>query len=152
MQLTDNNRSEETMSSTATDYVSAKSISLGQFVTLLVLELDREKIPMPFQKEEKWQRLFYKLKKNRDQPGRPAFLEKLRFDWDGRFPRAQDLSEYLEALHWNGFISVANPTYDRLSVDQDVKDLGDKVRPNLQDQELEQFLSATIQEASALFR
>jgi hypothetical protein len=106
---------------------------------------------MPFQNEEKWHRLFYELKAGRQKPGRPVFFDKLRFDWDGRYPRAQDLSEYLQSLHWNGFISVANPTYDRLSVDPDVKRLGDRARPTLEDKQLEQFLSDTISKASALF-
>jgi hypothetical protein len=140
------------MNGAIADKISAKDISLGEFVTLLVLRLDNERVPMPFQNEEKWHRLFYKLKTEREKQGRPGFFDKLRFDWDGRYPRAQDLSEYLQSLHWNGFISVANPTYDRLSVDQDVKDLGDKARPNVQDEQLEQFLSDTISKASALFR
>src|ERR1043166_2495994 len=116
------------MSSATTDKISAKDISLGEFVTLLVLQLDEKGVPMPFQNEEKWHRLFYELKAGR-----------------------QDLSEYLQSLHWNGFISVANPTYDRLSVDPDVKRLGDRARPTLEDKQLEQFLSDTISKASALF-
>ncbi len=140
------------MSTATLEKITAKDISLGEFVTLLILQLDKSGVPMPFQNEEKWHRLFYKLKIQRDSRGRPTFFDQLRFDWDGRYPQSRDLSEYLQSLHWNGFISVANPTYDRLTVDQDVKALGDKARPNLQDQELEQFLGDTTSKAALLFR
>lgn len=134
------------------DPITAKDVSLGEFVTLLVLQLDKNEIPMPFQNEEKWHRLFYGLKMERGQPGRPSFLDRMRFDWDGRYPKSQDLSEHLQVLHWNGFVSVANPSYDRLRVDQDLKDSADVIRPNVKDEQLEQFLSHTLNKASELFR
>ena len=78
-------------------------------------------------------------------------MNKLRFDWDGPYPKSQDLSEYLQILHLNGFISVANPTYDTLSVDEDVRKGIDKVRPAINDENLEKFLDFSTREASQLF-
>jgi hypothetical protein len=131
---------------------SADNLSLGEFVTLLILQLDRQEVSMPFQNEEKWHRLFYMLKAGGSAPGRPKFFEKLRFDWDGRFPRSEDLSEYLQALHWNGFISVANPSYDRLSVDEDVRKSIDKVSPRIDDKNLEKFVEGTVVKAIDSFK
>jgi len=138
--------------SDTTDRIDALSISLGEFLTRLVLELDSQDIPMPFQNEEKWHRLFNSLKSEPEKPGRPAFLKRMRFDWDGTYPKSQDLSEYLQAMHWNGFISVANPTYDRLRVDEDVKAQTEKVRPNIDDKALEKFVTETAGRAAKLFR
>jgi hypothetical protein len=131
--------------------MTAAEVSLGEYVKLLLLELQNKKIPMPFQNEEKWHTLFYRAKKEYKEAGRPSFLDELRFDWDGPYPRSQDLSEYLQTLHWNGFVSVANPSYDRLSVDADVLKGADKTRPVVKDEELEKFLRFTTKEASELF-
>jgi hypothetical protein len=136
----------------STEYqIGTKDVSLGEFITLLILQLDIKGVSMPFQNEEKWHRLFYKFKVGRSQSGRPAFMNKLRFDWDGPYPKSQDLSEYLQILHLNGFISVANPTYDTLSVDEDVRKGIDKVRPAINDENLEKFLDFSTREASQLF-
>lgn len=136
---------------TTASQVSAKDVSIGEFVTILVLRLDKQNIPMPFQNEEKWHRLFYNLKTSRDERGRPAFLDALRFDWDGWYPKCRDLSECLQTLHLNGFISVANPTYDKFKVDDDVLAGIDEVQPEFEDNNLEHFLAFSTQRASQLF-
>jgi hypothetical protein len=130
---------------------TAENVSLGEFVKRLILDLQENSVPMPFQNEENWHNLFYKLKLARAEKGRPVFFEKLRFDWDGPYPRCQDLSEYLQMLHLNGFISVANPSYDKLRVDDDVMEGVDKVRPSIGDGSLESFLKFSAKEAQNLF-
>jgi hypothetical protein len=144
------NPSEENMSLTSTRSTS-KSVSLGEFVKRLILDLEEKSVTMPFQNEENWHNLFYKLKSARAEKGRPLFFEKLRFDWDGPYPRCQDLSEYLQTLHLNGFISVSNPSYDKLSVDDDVMNGVEKVRPPIDDEALESFLRYSAKEAKQLF-
>jgi hypothetical protein len=134
------------------EQADAKKISLGEFVKQLVLDLHRDETPMPFQNETNWHVLFYKLKKTQNNQGRPAFLDKLRFDWDGPYPRCQDLSEYLQTLHWNGFVSVANPSYDRLSVDADVFAEAKRNASAVKDKKLASFLRFSAEEASKLFR
>ena len=140
------------MNSVTADQVNASDVSLSEFVTLLVMQFDQQNVPMPFQNEEKWHRLFYAFKTERDVPGRPAFLNKLRFDWDGRYPKAMELSECLHTLHLNGFLSVGNPTYDTLTLDQDVRENADTVRPEVGDPQLEEFLKHSTEKASGLFR
>jgi len=128
----------------------APAVSLGEFLTHLIVNLDEKRTPMPFQNEEKWHRLFYGLKTSSAAQGKPDFLNSMRFDWDGPYPKSKDLSDYLHALHLNCFVSVANPSYDNLTLDKDVrsqmtgksqtisKDLGD-------------FLQSSTEEAARLF-
>jgi hypothetical protein len=134
-----------------TNKVSAANISLGEFVTSLILRMDEKNTPMPFQNEEKWHRLFYKLKRDRSATGRPIFFDQLRFDWDGRFPKSQDLSEYLQVMHWNGFVSVMNPTYDRLKVDENVKQHASDISPKIEDRQLDEFIAQIVKEAKSSF-
>ena len=131
--------------------VTAETISLTEFITLVVLGLGQAEVPMPFQNEEKWHRLLYQFKANRFEKGRPRFLDALRFDWDGPYPRSQDLSECLQTLHLNGFISVGNPSYDRLRLDDEVAKRIDEVRPNVTDDTLKSFLGSSERAASLLF-
>jgi hypothetical protein len=90
-----------------------QSLSLGQFVKLLSAKVvlsesdDADsKGDLPFRNEKAWHLLFYRLKKVAS-PGRPEFLDDLFFDWDGRYPKCRQLSEYLHALHWNASLSAA---------------------------------------------
>lgn len=131
--------------------ITAKDVSLGEFLKCLVFDLQRRKVQMPFQNEEKWHQIFFNLKSANDQKGRPAFFDKLRFDWDGPYPRCQDLSEYLQTLHLNGFVSVSNPSYDRLNVDDDVLKEEKSVRPIIKDSTLKKFFAYSTKQALALF-
>ena len=84
-------------------------IELSEFVIRLAALLAREDVTMPFENEAPWHLLFYDLKRL-DKPGRPTFLDDLIFDWDGPYPKSQDLSRFLHTLHWT-VASVDNPTY-----------------------------------------
>jgi len=106
---------------------------------------------MPFRNEEKWHTFFYGLKSNHDSKGRPTFLDGLFFDWDGPSPKCQDLSEYLQALHLNGFVSVANPRYDRLKVDDDVRNNADRFGLSVGDAALAEFLDGSVESARCAF-
>lgn len=136
-----------------TRQITAKDVSLGEFLKYLVLDLQRSaNVQMPFQNEEKWHQIFFNLKSARKQKGRPAFFDKLRFDWDGPYPRCQDLSEYLQTLHLNGFVSVTNPSYDRLNVDDDVLKAEKNVRPVVTDSTLKKFFGYSTKLAVKLFK
>jgi hypothetical protein len=131
--------------------LNAKELTLGEFVKVIVLMLHKKGVAMPFQNEEKWHELFYELKREKAKEGRPNFFDRLRFDWDGPYPKSQDLSEYLQALHWNGFVSVANPSYDRLSVDSEVLEAAKQKEIVIEDKALEKFFSSTVEEAVGKF-
>jgi hypothetical protein len=64
----------------------------------------------------------YELKKHPVAPGRPKFFDELRFDWDAPYPKSQQLSEFLNALHFTASVSARNPHFDVISVAPDVAD------------------------------
>ena len=96
-------------------------MTLGDFVKRLVALLQSEDILMPFENEAPWHELFYKLKKERGVEGRPVFFDRLRFDWDGPFPKSLELSDFLHALHWNACVSAQNPKYDSITLPADIQ-------------------------------
>lgn len=97
--------------------------TLGQFVKELTALLADQNIGMPFKNERSWHLLFYELKKDRGAPGRPAFLDEMQFDWDGPFPKSQELSDFLHSLHWNASVSAVNPHYDFITLPEEMKDI-----------------------------
>jgi hypothetical protein len=95
--------------------MTRENISLGEFVKQLTVRIHERDWPMPFKEEGQWHLLFYQFKRE-GQRGRPAFFDQLRFDWDGPYPRSQELSDYIHALHFTGCVAASNPSYDRLSL------------------------------------
>ena len=88
---------------------------LGDFVENLAARLQKQGVPMPFENEAPWHELFYDLKQT-EAAGKPAFFSSLRFDWDGHYPKCQELSEFLHALHWNACVDARNPHFDMISL------------------------------------
>jgi len=95
---------------------------LTEFLKVLTAELDKERVAMPLGNERPWHLFMYRLKKN-PSPGRPTFLDSLRFDWDGPFPKSQEVSEVLSSLHWNASATAANPHFDKIALRPAVVDL-----------------------------
>lgn len=97
-------------------------ISIGQLVEqIAVVRSDRGEA-LPLRDERPWHELFYHLKTQQD-PARPKFFDSLDFDWDGPYPKSQDLSAFLQALHWNACVSAANPHFEQASLNPEVKGL-----------------------------
>ena len=67
---------------------------------------------IPFQDESPWHIVLYRLKQDLQDP-LPKFISELTFDWDGPFPKSQDVSDFLQALHWTGSVEALNPTYEK---------------------------------------
>jgi hypothetical protein len=99
------------------------TLTLGQFVKELTALLEERKIAIPFKNERSWHFLFYELKKDRSAVGRPSFLDELQFDWDGPYPKSQELSDFLHSLHWNASVSASNPHYETITLSDEVRDL-----------------------------
>lgn len=97
-------------------------LSLGDFVKQLAVLMDKNQLVMLFKEEKPWHVLFYSLKKEQAE-GRPAFFDTLRFDWDGPYPKCQELSEFIQALHWTGSVVAVNPSYERIMLDDDIRTL-----------------------------
>jgi hypothetical protein len=127
------------------------NLTLRQFIKQLLVHLSDAQIPMPLRNQDAWHRVFYKLKKLPNEPGKPAFLNDLWFDWDGPQPESPDLAELLATLHWNASISAANPQYDTLSVPDPVATLWKSQEPALEDGD-KQFIQKAVNCARDEFR
>lgn len=97
-----------------------EEITLGDFVRLLAVRIPDQHLIMPFQDETPWHTVFYRLKKELPEP-KPEFIANLTFDWDGPYPKSQDVSEFLQALHWTGSVGALNPSYEQIIVPQGVQ-------------------------------
>jgi hypothetical protein len=124
-------------------------MTLGELIKQLVSHLNTE-VRIPFENEAPWHELFYQLKRENIQ-GKPPFFKSLRFDWDGPYPKCKQVTEYLHALHWNACISVCNPTFDAITLPEDIaahwKAEAAKLDPEQQD-----FLSEALKRAKQEFR
>lgn len=103
--------------------MTPQTISLGEFIKQLTLAFAEHDLPMPFKYERPWHELFYRLKTVEQVQGKPSFLSQLRFDWVGPYPRSQELSDYIHGLHWTGCVSAANPSYEEIKLNPELKRL-----------------------------
>jgi hypothetical protein len=99
-----------------------QELSLGQFTKQLAALLQKRGMQLPFKNQRPWHLLFYELKKRPAGVGKPKFLDELRFDWDAPYPKCQELSEFLNALHFTASVSARNPHFDVISVSPEVAD------------------------------
>jgi hypothetical protein len=125
-------------------------LSLGEFVKQLALKMNEAHLEMPFKEETPWHLLFYRLKKECKFEGRPEFLDHLRFDWDGPSPKCQELSDFIQALHWTGSVIAVNPSYEKIMVEEDVAALWS--RKGMLDSTSEAFLGRALALAQEEFR
>jgi len=99
-----------------------EEVSLGQFVKQIAALLQQRKVQLPFKNQRPWHLLFYELKSLPVAKGKPKFLDDLRFDWDSPYPKSQELSEFLNALHFTASVSARNPRFDIINVSPEVAD------------------------------
>ncbi len=104
----------------------SENISLGDFVKQLVAELHLKHVDIPFENQSVWHELFYELKQSKSNV---AFLQGLRFDWDGSYPKCQTLSRFLHALHWNAGVSAYNPEFRNITLSDEMVALWQKSIP-----------------------
>jgi hypothetical protein len=125
-------------------------MTLGEFVKELAALLHRDNIRMPFRNERPWHELFYELKSMPASPEKPAFFEELGFDWDGPYPKSRELSDFLQALHWNACVSASNPDYNTITLPPEVAHLW-LTRLQQSDEETKSFLRHAVKLASQGF-
>lgn len=102
--------------------VAGTDLSMGQFVRQLAALLQQNGIDLPFKNQRPWHLLFYELKGKEATSGRPKFFEELRFDWDAPYPKCQQLSEFLNALHFTASVSAHNPLYNVITIAPEIAD------------------------------
>lgn len=122
---------------------------LGDFVEQLAASLHTQEVAMPFEDEAPWHELFYELKQT-DWEGKPAFLSVLRFDWDGPYPKCQELSEFLHALHWNACVDARNPHFDKITIPEGIASVWSRRAEDL-DATTRTFLNNAANRAKELF-
>ena len=94
----------------------SEQMSLGEFIQILAAQLQLSNVTMPFQNERPWPELFYDLKEDVEARSKVDFLDDLRFDWNGPYPKSQELSSFLHALHCNASATANNPSYNTISL------------------------------------
>jgi hypothetical protein len=104
----------------------AKDVSLGDFVKQLAVLMDGNDLVMLFKQEKPWHTLFYRLKHDTS-AGRPAFFNTLRFDWDGPYPKSQELSRFIQVLHCAGTVGAVNPSYEKIVLTREMNELWSKM-------------------------
>ena len=126
-----------------------QDISLGEFVKRLAASLQQEGAMMPFKNQRPWHLLVYELAKT-PSTGRPKFLDELIFDWDAPYPKCQELSEFLHALHFTASVSASNPSYDAISVDDELAELWSQPFPG-ENAALKDFIVSAVERAKETF-
>jgi hypothetical protein len=120
-----------------------EEISLGQFIKQLSALLQKSGVQLPFKNQTPWHVLFYELTKKPEAPGKPRFLDQLRFDWDAPYPKCQELSEFLNALHFTASVSARNPRFDVISVPSEVAERWAQ-RADEDDPDLKRFVTDAV--------
>lgn len=94
----------------------ASEMSLSTVVRVLVASLHKQRVSLPFKNQKPWHLLFYSLKAQSSARGRPPFLDELMFDWDGPYPKCEELADFLNALHVTANVSALNPGFNAIAV------------------------------------
>lgn len=126
-----------------------EAITLGEFIKNLVALLQDEQVQMPLNIERPWHSLFYALKTS-EMEGKPSFLDQMRFDWDGPYPKSPELAQFLQALHCNASVSTSNPYYDYFSLPKEVAQNW-RSRAEALGEPLKEFLSSAVALATEEF-
>ncbi|QQG45620.1 MAG: hypothetical protein HYW89_01730 [Candidatus Sungiibacteriota bacterium] len=98
-------------------------VTLGDFVKYLVLLLHQGGVPFSFRIPEPWHTLFYKLKNMPHVAGKPDFFGNLGFDWDGPYPKSEELTEFIRALCLTGSVVTTSPHFDAYALPEETKKL-----------------------------
>ncbi len=107
-----------------------KDVSLGEFVKQLAVLMSGNDLVMLFKEEKPWHTVFYRLKRE-NTAGKPAFFNTLRFDWDGPYPKSQELSRFIQVLHCAGTVGAVNPSYEQIVLSGEMSDLWSKLLEGL---------------------
>src|SRR6266700_1058318 len=90
--------------------MTGEEMTLGEFVKYLAALLSKNDVQILFKEEAPWHLILYRLSKENFER-KPAFLNQLKFDWGGPFPKCKELSRYLQFLHSTACVGTVNPSY-----------------------------------------
>lgn len=93
-----------------TEQKTLSSLTLGDFVRHVAAKITESNEGFPYNKEEPWHTMLIEMR-NKYQ-NKLEFLKSIKFEvGEVPYPRCKKLSEFLQALHWSGALTVENPTY-----------------------------------------
>ncbi|MCL5441756.1 MAG: hypothetical protein M1468_03715 [Candidatus Thermoplasmatota archaeon] len=91
------------------------SATLGDFVKHIAVEFTDRKGSFPFKDEEPWHEMLMEVQEKYVESVK--FLKSVKFDYDEMpYPNCRKLTEFLQALHWSGALSVGNPSFSEAIV------------------------------------
>lgn len=91
------------------------SVTLGDFVRHVAAIITERDKGFPYNQEEPWHTMLREVRCTFG--NKMDFLKSVRFDiGEVPYPRCKKLSEFLQALHWSGALTVENPTYAKARV------------------------------------
>jgi len=102
--------------------MEAAEMTLGEFVKYLAALLTENNTPMLFKEEAPWHFVLFRLSEENCE-GKPHFLNDLKFDWGGPFPKCKELSRYLQFLHSTACVGTMNPSYEEMVLKDDLEKL-----------------------------
>lgn len=125
--------------------------TLGEFVKILTAKLQSADVSLPFKDEASWHELFYKMSNTPAFQNSLPFLQEMFFEWTGPHPRSPELSDFLQALHWNACVSAHNPHYVTIELPESVQRLW-LARTETLNHDVADALQQATDLASELFR
>ena len=91
--------------------------TLGDFVRHVATQLTTAREGFPYNEEEPWHVMLLYMRNKYG--SKWDFLGRIKFDvGEVPYPRCRKLSDFLQALHWSGALTVENPTYAKARVIQ----------------------------------
>lgn len=116
------------------------NVTLAEFFEELIVALSKKNIALPLKDEQKWHTFLYNITTDNIE-NKPRFLNNIIFDWDAPYPKCQELSEFLQALHWNECINASNPSFSTFTIDSSLDNLC-KIRAK--DDALKYFIDSAV--------
>lgn len=126
-----------------------EEIHLGDFVKFLIVRLQKNGVKLPLRNPELQHSLFCKLKAM-DGLEKPSFFDKLRFIWDGPYPKSLELSEFLHGLCMVGALICDSPQYENYILPKDMFTFWEQKFEEL-DEMTKQFIGTAANVASEEF-
>ncbi|MEM3193311.1 MAG: hypothetical protein QXP36_07305 [Conexivisphaerales archaeon] len=101
-----------------------ENYTLGDFIRHVAAVLTKENNGFPYSDDTSWHKMLLDIRN--EYPGLEPFKSVTFVFDDSTYPTCTKMSEFLEALHWSGALSVENPAYKTAKVKSDLADMWEK--------------------------
>lgn len=121
-------------------------LGLGDCVKYLLVLLQKNGVPFSFRDSSglsRWHLFFFKIKEAQTVSRKPLFFQDLFFDWDGPYPKCQDLAYFLHVLCVHGGVVTTSPSYEPWWVPENMAALWTRQLEEL-DPESKRFLDEAL--------